>query len=182
MAIQGLTRARNAVHSAVRTTLKMVGIGGKSMPQHKIRSFSAQKGTVRPQWLHVDASDEVLGRLAVKIARVLMGKHRPTYTRHVDTGDFVVVTNAHRIRVTGHKADTMVYPRYSYYPGGYKEIPFKRVLERHPERILKEAVRRMLPKTSLGRQMFKKLKVYATDTHPHAAQQPQPWTSFDQIC
>jgi large subunit ribosomal protein L13 len=86
-----------------------------------------------------------------------------------------VVTNAHKVRVTGKKADTMVYPRYSYYPGGHKEIPFKRVLERHPERIMEAAVRRMLPKNALGRRMLKKLKVYPTDTHPHTAQQPEPW-------
>lgn len=112
--------------------------------------------------------------MATRIATVLMGKHKPTYTPHVDTGDFVVVTNAHKVRVTGNKANTMVYPRYSYHPGGYKEIPFSRVLERHPERIVEEAVRRMLPKNALARHMLKKLKVYATDTHPHSAQQPAP--------
>ena len=145
------------------------------MPQCKIRSFCAKKGDVEPEWHHVDATDEVLGRLAARIAMVLMGKHRPTYTAHVDTGDFVVVTNTHKIRVTGQKADTMTYERYSYHPGGRNVLPFERVLERQPERILKDAVRRMLPKSTLGRHMFKKLKVYATDTHPHAAQQPQPW-------
>ena len=145
------------------------------MSQCRIRSYVAKGGQVEQQWWHVDATDQVLGRLAGKIATVLMGKHKPTYTPHVDTGDFVVVTNAHKVRVTGNKADTMVYPRYSYHPGGYKEIPFKRVLERHPERIVQEAVRRMLPKNALGRQMLKKLKVYGSDTHPHAAQQPEPW-------
>ena len=144
------------------------------MPQCKIRSYSAKAGEVDRQWYHVDASDQVLGRLAVKIATVLMGKHKPTYTPHVDTGDYVVVTNAHRVCVTGGKADTMSYPRYSYYPGGYKEIPFKRMLERHPERILREAVRRMLPKNALARHMLKKLKVYPSDTHPHTAQRPEP--------
>ncbi len=126
-------------------------------------------------WYHVDATDQVLGRLAVKIATVLMGKHRPTYTPHVDTGEFVVVTNVHKIRLTGKKADTMVYPRYSYYPGGYKEVPYSRVAKDHPDRIVREAVRRMLPKNALARRMLKKLKIYATDTHPHAAQQPAPW-------
>ena len=145
------------------------------MPQCKIRTFVAKPGEVDQRWYHVDASDQVLGRLAVKIATVLMGKHKPTYTPHVDTGDCVVVTNAHKVRVTGSKADTMVYPRYSYYPGGYKEIPFKRMLDRHPERILHEAVRRMLPKNALARHMLKKLKVYASDTHPHAAQHPEPF-------
>lgn len=145
------------------------------MPQCRLRSYVAKEGEVEQRWYHVDATDHVLGRLAVKIATVLMGKHRPTYTAHVDTGEYVVVTNAHKIRVTGKKADTMIYPRYSYYPGGYKEIPYKRVLQEHPDRIVREAVRRMLPKNALGRRMLKKLKVYATDTHPHAAQQPVPW-------
>jgi large subunit ribosomal protein L13 len=130
---------------------------------------------VEQRWWHVDATDQVLGRLAGKIATVLMGKHKPTYTPHVDTGDYVVVTNARKVRVTGNKANTMVYPRYSYHPGGYKEISFKRTLERYPERIVQEAVRRMLPKSALGRQMLQKLKVYASDTHPHGAQQPEPW-------
>ncbi len=141
----------------------------------KLRSFTAKPDEVEQEWFVLDATDQILGRLATKIATVLMGKHKPTYTPHVDTGDFVVVTNAGKVRVTGRKADVMVYPRYSYYPGGYKEIPYKRVLERHPERILQEAVRRMLPKNALGRKMLKKLKVYASDTHPHTAQQPSPW-------
>ncbi len=107
-----------------------------------------------------------------------MGKHRAMYTPSVDTGEFVIVTNADKFRLTGNKVDTMSYARYSYYPGGYKETPLSRVLERHPERILREAVRRMLPKNALGRHMLSKLKVYATEQHPHAAQQPSPWT-FD---
>ncbi len=145
------------------------------MSQCRIRSFSAKQGEVAQSWYHVDATDRVLGRLATKLATVLMGKHKACYTPHVDTGDFVVVTNAHKIRVTGNKANTMVYPRYSYHPGGYKEIPFKRVLERHPERILRESVRRMLPKNALGRHMLDKLKIYTTGDHPHAAQEPAPW-------
>jgi large subunit ribosomal protein L13 len=142
------------------------------MSKRKLSSFVAKPGEVDQDWYVVDATDQILGRLAVKIATVLMGKHKPTYTPHVDTGDFVVVTNAHKVRLTGTKDQEMAYPRYSYHPGGYKEIPFKRVLQRHPERIVQEAVRRMLPKNALGRKMFKKLKVYASDTHPHAAQQP----------
>ncbi len=144
------------------------------MSKRKLGSFQAKAEEVEQAWYVVDATDLILGRLATKIATTLMGKHKPTYTPHVDTGDFVVVTNAEKIRVTGRKADTMVYPRYSYYPGGYKEIPYKRVLERHPERIILEAVRRMLPKNALGRKMLKKLKVYASDSHPHTAQQPSP--------
>lgn len=146
------------------------------MAQIRSRTFTAKPGQVQQQWFALDATDHVLGRLATRIATVLMGKHKPTYTPHVDTGDFVVVTNAHKVRVTGNKADTMIYPRYSYYPGGYKEIPFKRVMERHPDRILREAVRRMLPKNALGRKMLLKLKIYATDDHPHTAQQPSPFS------
>ncbi len=146
------------------------------MPQKNLRSFLARSGDVKQDWFHVDAADQILGRLATRIATVLMGKNKPTYTPHVDTGDFVVVTNAHLVRVTGAKADRMVYPRYSYHPGGYKEIPYKRVMERHPDRIIREAVRRMLPKNALGRAMLKKLKVYAADSHPHSAQQPAPLT------
>ena len=142
------------------------------MSRKNLRSFSAKPDQVEQKWYHVDATDQILGRLAVKIATVLMGKNKPTYTPHVDTGDFVVVTNAQQVKVTGAKADTMAYPRYSYHPGGYKEIPYRRVLERHPDRIIREAVRRMLPKNALGRKMLSKLKIYATQSHPHEAQQP----------
>ena len=145
------------------------------MPKGKLRSYCAKPGEVEQHWYHVDATDQVLGRLAVKVATVLMGKHKPTYTPHVDTGDFVVITNAAQVRVTGSKAQTMSYPRYSFYPGGYKEIPYERMMRDHPERIVREAVRRMLPKSTLGRHMLDKLKVYAQADHPHAAQQPQPF-------
>lgn len=134
----------------------------------------AKPGQVPQAWHSVDATDQILGRLASRIATVLMGKNKPTYTPHVDTGDFVVVTNAEKIRVTGRKAETMIYPSYSYYPGGYKEVPYERVMKRHPDRIIRESVRRMLPKNALGRKMLLKLKVYASDTHPHTAQQPTP--------
>ena len=144
------------------------------MPACKIRSFLAKPGQVEQRWYHVDARDQVLGRLAARVATILMGKHKPTYTAHVDTGDFVVVTNAGKVKLTGKKADVMVYPRYSYYPSGYKEIPYRRVLAEHPDRIIKEAVRRMLPKSNMGHQMLGKLKIYAEDSHPHAAQQPVP--------
>jgi len=142
----------------------------------KLRTYVDRVETVEQDWYHVDATDQVLGRLAVKIARVLMGKHKPTYTPHVDGGDFVVVTNAHKFRLTGKKAQTKVYPRYTYYPGGYREIPYRQVFERHPERILLEAVRRMMPKNAIGRRMLKKLKAYPADSHPHQAQQPKEWT------
>lgn len=145
------------------------------MSKKNLRCYLANRDQVERSWYHVDARGLVLGRLATGIARVLMGKHKPTYTPHVDCGDFVVVTNADKIVLTGTKANSKVYPRYSYYPGGYKEVPYQRVLERHPDRIIKEAVRRMLPKNALARHMLKKLKVFASDTHPHAAQQPKPW-------
>ncbi len=145
------------------------------MPHCKLRSFLARNGEVERQWYHVDATEKTLGRLATRIATVLMGKHKPTYTRHVDTGDFVVVTNVGKLRITGRKTEVMMYPRYSYYPGGYKEIPYSRMAKEHPDSILREAVRRMLPKNNIGHNMLTKLKVYATDTHPHTAQQPVPW-------
>jgi large subunit ribosomal protein L13 len=143
----------------------------------RIQSTMARKETFQAEWLHVDAAGRILGRLAVDIATVLMGKHKPTYTAHVDTGDFVVVTNAEKIRVTGRKAQTMHYDRYTYHSGGYKEISYAQVLAKHPDRIITEAVRRMLPKNALGRRMLKKLKVYRGDTHPHAAQMPKPISS-----
>jgi large subunit ribosomal protein L13 len=144
------------------------------MSRRKLGSFLAKRGEVEQRWFVADASDQILGRLAAKVATVLMGKHKVIYTPHVDTGDFVVVTNAEKVRVTGKKADTMIYPRYSYHPGGYKEIPYRRVMLEHPDRIIREAVRRMLPKSALGHRMLGKLKVYASDKHPHAAQQPTP--------
>ncbi len=151
-----------------------MGLGLDFMATTKLRTYVARQGQVEQKWFHVDACNEVLGRLAVRIATILMGKHKPTYTPHVDTGDFVVVTNAEKIKLTGKKADTMMYPRYSYYPGGYKEIPYRRVLKDRPEFILESAVRRMLPKNALGRHMLAKLKVYAGGVHPHSAQRPLP--------
>lgn len=148
------------------------------MPVGRVRSFVAKRETVERCWYHVDASDRVLGRLASQIATVLMGKHKPIYTPHVDTGDFVVVTNAEKIRVTGNKADAMHYDRYTYYPGGFKSDKYKDVLAKHPERIITAAVRRMLPKNALGRKMLRKLQVVRGEAHPHAAQKPKPWT-FD---
>ncbi len=138
-------------------------------------SFLAKPGQLPAKWYHVDAADQVLGRLATRIATVLMGKHKPTYTPYVESGDFVVVTNAEKVRLTGKKAEAMTYARYSHHPGGYKEVPLRTVMAKHPERVVQEAVRRMLPKNALARQMLKKLKVYAGSTHPHTAQQPAPW-------
>jgi large subunit ribosomal protein L13 len=125
------------------------------------------------QWYLIDAADQRLGRLAVEIARILRGKNKPTYTPHLDTGDFVVVINAEKIAVTGKKSSQKVYRRHSGRPGGMKEETFDKLIKRVPERILEHAVKGMLPKNTLGRQLFTKLKVYAGENHPHAAQQPQ---------
>ncbi len=137
-----------------------------------MKSFLAKNETVERNWRVCDASDQILGRMAVKIAMALMGKDKPTYTPHVDTGDFVIVVNAEKIRLTGNKAEYKEYQTYSHYPGGQKIIPFERMMERHPDRVVELAVKRMLPKNKLGRAMFKKLKVYSGPTHEHAAQKP----------
>jgi len=125
-------------------------------------------------WWTVDATDQVLGRLASRLARVLQGKHKPTYTPHVDDGDFVVVTNAEKVRVTGKKAWNKVYPYYTGWTGGLKSKTYGEIMEQDPAQIVRLAVKRMLPKSKLGRQMLTKLKVYAGGEHPHAAQKPQP--------
>jgi len=139
-----------------------------------MKTYMAKKGEVVRQWALVDASDKVLGRLATRIASVLMGKHRPEYTPHVDVGDFVVVINAAKVRVTGtNKPAQRVYKRYSGYPGGLKETSLEEMLRTDPARVVREAVRRMLPKSKLGRAMLSKLKVYAGADHPHQAQQPK---------
>ena len=137
------------------------------------KTYMAKQGEVTPQWWVVDATDKVVGRLASDIAVVLMGKHRPTYTPHVDTGDFVVVTNAEKVVFTGNKWEQKTYTWYTGYPGLRSETAEAR-REKKPEKILSEAVRRMLPKSKLGRKMLSKLKVYTGSDHPHQAQQPQP--------
>jgi large subunit ribosomal protein L13 len=129
---------------------------------------------IRRDWVVVDASGEVLGRLASRVARILSGKHRPTYVPYLDGGDFVVVTNAEKVRMTGMKAEVKVYRRHTGYPGGLKTVGARQMQEKYPERIIEEAVRGMLPKTKLGRKQFKKLKVYRGEKHPHEAQQPRP--------
>ncbi len=139
------------------------------------RCYLAGPNDVEKRWYVVDATDQVLGRLAVKIANVLMGKNKPTYTPHVDTGDFVVVLNAHKIKVNGtRKKEQVVYHHYSGYPGGLREQTMAQVLDRHPERVLHEAVRRMMPKNALARRMLLKLKLYNGPSHPHQAQMPEP--------
>jgi large subunit ribosomal protein L13 len=136
-------------------------------------TFSAKPHEVRREWVLVDATDKVLGRLASQIALRLRGKHKPEYTPHVDTGDYIVVVNAARIRVTGAKAEGKRYYRHTGYPGGIRETSFAKMQARFPTRALEIAVKGMLPKGPLGYAMFKKLKVYAGAEHPHAAQQPR---------
>jgi large subunit ribosomal protein L13 len=139
-----------------------------------MKTFSAKKQDVERTWYLIDASGKVLGRLASHVATVLRGKTKAIYTPHVDTGDYVVVINAEKVRLTGKKMENKVYHRHSGYPGGLKSTSAKAVLATKPEKLLKHAVKGMLPKNPLGRKMFRKLKVYAGPDHPHQAQQPQP--------
>ena len=139
-----------------------------------MKTYMAKKGEVEAGWYLVDASDKVLGRLATRIATILMGKHRPEYTPHVDTGEFVVVINADKVRITGNsKPVQRTFQRFSGYPGGHKIVTHAEMMATKPEKVIEEAVRRMLPKSKLGRAMLKKLKVYAGPEHPHQAQQVQ---------
>ena len=140
------------------------------------RTFQIKEKDIRREWLLYDADGAVLGRLAVAIAHRLRGKHKPVYAPHLDAGDFVVVVNAEKIRVTGNKEDGKVYYRHSGYPGGLRERTLRHVRQTHPDRILRDAVRGMLPKGPLGRKMLLKLKVYAGANHPHAAQCPRAQT------
>ena len=139
-----------------------------------MKTFSAKPHEVQHDWVVVDATDKVLGRLAAAIAHRLRGKHKAIYTPHVDTGDYIVVVNVDKLRVTGNKATDKVYYRHTGYPGGIRATTFKQMQERHPGRALEKAVKGMLPKGPLGYAMVKKLKVYAGATHPHTAQQPKP--------
>lgn len=138
-----------------------------------IKTFIAKKEDVQRGWHLIDAQDKILGRMASRIAMILQGKTKPTYTPHVDTGDFVIVINAEKIKLTGNKMRDKVYYTHSGYPGGLKKYPIKLWLEKHPDRVVKLAVKRMLPKTKLGTAMIKKLKIYAGSSHPHEAQQPK---------
>ena len=141
-----------------------------------MKSYCAKTGEAGGDWLLVDADDQVLGRLATKLATILMGKHKPTYTAHVLTGDYVVVVNAEKIKLTGRKMEQKEYDRYTYYCSGRKVTSIAEMMERHPERIIEEAVRRMLPKNKLARKMLDRLKVCVGPEHPHAAQSPKPIT------
>jgi large subunit ribosomal protein L13 len=139
-----------------------------------VRTFTEKKEEIAREWYVVDAEGQTLGRLASRIAPILKGKHKPTYTPYLDCGDFVIIVNAEKVRVTGRKLDQKFYHHHSGYPGGLKSISLRQQLDRHPERVLEAAVRGMLPKNKLGRRMIKKLKVYAGDSHPHEAQLPKP--------
>jgi large subunit ribosomal protein L13 len=139
-----------------------------------MKTYTAKAEEIQQSWVLVDAQNKVLGRLAVQIAMRLRGKHKPEYTPHVDTGDFVIVVNASKLRVTGRKPDNKIYYRHSGYPGGLKETTFAKLHGKRPDRVLQKAVKGMLPKGPLGYAMLRKLKVYAGATHPHAAQQPKP--------
>jgi large subunit ribosomal protein L13 len=138
-----------------------------------MKTFSAKASEVNHDWFLVDASDKTLGRLASEIAHRLRGKHKAEYTPHVDTGDYIVVINAEKVRVTGAKRTDKMYHRHTGYPGGLKSMSFEKLIDKAPERVIQGAVKGMLPRNPLGRAMFKKLKVYAGTEHPHAAQQPQ---------
>ena len=138
-----------------------------------MKTVSVRAQDVQRDWFVVDASDKVLGRLASEIAHRLRGKHKPEYTPHVDTGDYIVVINAEKIAVTGNKATDKVYYHHTGHPGGIKAVKYRDMMEKHPTRIIENAVKGMLPKNKLGRAMFAKLKVYAGDQHAHAAQQPK---------
>lgn len=138
-----------------------------------MKTFTAKPQSVQRDWYIVDAADKTLGRLATEIARRLRGKHKPEYTPHVDTGDYIVVINAEKVRVTGNKASDKIYYRHTGYPGGLRSMSFEQMIDRVPERVIELAVKGMLPKGPLGRAMYSKLKVYAGNEHPHTAQQPQ---------
>lgn len=137
------------------------------------RSYMAKGEEVERKWYLIDATDKHLGRLAVQVARILTGKHKPTYTPHVDTGDFVVVINAEKVGLTGKKLTQSTMSKHSGHPGGLKTLTYKQVLERSPERLIERVVWGMIPKTKLGRSMYRKLKVYSGSAHPHAAQKPE---------
>ena len=138
-----------------------------------MKTYSAKAESVQRDWYVVDAAGKTLGRLAAEVASRLRGKHKPEYTPHVDTGDYIVVVNAEKVAVTGNKAAKKIYYSHTEYPGGIKDISFEKLMEKAPERALQSAVKGMLPKGPLGREMFRKLKIYVGSEHPHTAQQPQ---------
>jgi large subunit ribosomal protein L13 len=138
-----------------------------------VKTISAREQDIQRDWYVIDAQGQTLGRLATQVATLLRGKHKPTYTPHVDCGDYVIIVNAEKIHVTGQKMTQKNYYRHSGYPGGIKQVTLRDQLQKFPDRVVEQAVRGMLPKNRLGRRMFKKLKVYAGSDHPHQAQQPK---------
>ncbi len=139
-----------------------------------MKTLFAKKGEVEKKWYVVDADGMVVGRLASRVAAILRGKHKPTYTPHVDTGDYVIIVNAEKVRFTGKKLEQKVYYHHTGYPGGLRKFTAKEIMMKHPERIIISAIKGMMPKNRLGRQQIKKLKVYCGPDHPHAAQKPEP--------
>lgn len=156
------------------TSVKENGARAGYNARGAMRTFQIKEADIRRDWLLYDAAGAVLGRLAAVVAHRLRGKHKTVYAPHLDAGDFIVVVNAEKIRVTGDKEDGKIYYRHSGYPGGLRELPLRHVRRTHPDRILRDAVRGMLPKGPLGRRMLLKLKIYAGPSHPHAAQCPRP--------
>ena len=140
-----------------------------------MKSFMPKTNEIERKWYVIDAENRVLGRMATEIANILSGKNKPTYTPHADTGDFVIIINAEKVKLTGNKWDQKNHTYHTGHPGGLKEIPYKRLREEHPERIIELAVKGMLPKSSLGRKMIKKMKVYAGAEHAHQAQNPEEY-------
>ena len=138
------------------------------------KTFTVRESEIERQWFVVDATDQTLGRLATQVARVLLGKHKPTYTQHLDTGDHVIVLNAAKIAVSSDKSDTKLYIRHSGHPQGYKEEALGKLIVRRPEEVVRRAVKGMLPHNRLGAQQLRKLKIYAGNDHPHQAQRPEP--------
>ena len=141
----------------------------------RIKTWTPKAGEIERQWWVIDAKDQTLGRVATQIATLLKGKHKPEFSMHMDVGDHVIVINADRIHVTGRRLDQKIYYRHTGYPGGLRSLTLRQQLAKNPEKVMEDAVRGMLPKNSLGRQMFRKLKVYAGPDHPHKAQKPQVW-------
>ncbi|MEV4773865.1 50S ribosomal protein L13 [Microbacterium sp. LWO13-1.2] len=144
------------------------------------RTYTPKAGEVQRDWVVIDATDVVLGRLASHAATLLRGKHKPTFANHIDSGDFVIIVNAEKVALTGQKLQKKLAYRHSGYPGGLKSVTYAELLEKNPVRAVEKAIRGMLPKNSLGRQQLTKLKVYVGAEHPHSAQQPQPYT-LDQV-
>ena len=141
-----------------------------------MKSYIAKPQEVERKWYVLDAEGKTLGRLASEAASILRGKKKPIYTPHVDTGDYVIIINAEKVEVTGKKRKEKIYKRHTGYPGGLREMTFEQMMEKHPTEVVRHAVKGMMPKGKLGRQMFKKLKVYAGPEHPHTAQNPEEWT------